>query len=408
MKKTILRKYAELIVKMGLNVKKGQEVRVYASTNQVELVREVTKWAYKVGAKKVINVWYDDELSKIHYKYQSEETLAKVEKWELERLEHRCEVLPCRLFIEDSDPDALKGVDQGKIAKARMKSYPLMKPYLDRVENKEQWCIVGAASKEWAKKVFPNDKVNVAVEKLWNAILATSRMTLDPIQEWKNHNLDLRKRCEYLNSLNLKKLHYTASNGTDLTVGLIPEGIFCGGSEFALGSNIEFNPNIPSEEVFTSPKKGEAEGIVYASKPLSYQGELIEDFSVRFENGKAVEVHARKGEELLKQMITMDETAAYLGECAVSPFDSPINNTGILFFNTLYDENASCHLALGMGFTNCIKDYEKYEKKELEDMGVNDSMIHVDFMIGTSDMKIVGITSDDQEVVIFENGNWAF
>ena len=283
-----------------------------------------------------------------------------------------------------------------------------VEPYLDRVENKEQWCIVGAASKEWAKKVFPNDKVNVAVEKLWNAILATSRMTLDPIQEWKNHNLDLRKRCEYLNSLNLKKLHYTASNGTDLTVGLIPEGIFCGGSEFALGSNIEFNPNIPSEEVFTSPKKGEAEGIVYASKPLSYQGELIEDFSVRFENGKAVEVHARKGEELLKQMITMDETAAYLGECALIPFDSPINNTGILFFNTLYDENASCHLALGMGFTNCIKDYEKYEKKELEDMGVNDSMIHVDFMIGTSDMKIVGITSDDQEVVIFENGNWAF
>ena len=154
MKKTILRKYAELIVKMGLNVKKGQEVRVYASTNQVELVREVTKWAYKVGAKKVINEWYDDELSKIHYKYQSEETLAKVEKWELERLEHRCEVLPCRLFIEDSDPDALKGVDQGKIAKARMKSYPLMKPYLDRVENKEQWCIAGAASP--ACRAFPS------------------------------------------------------------------------------------------------------------------------------------------------------------------------------------------------------------------------------------------------------------
>lgn len=408
MKKTVLKKYAELIVKMGLNVQKGQEVKVYASTKQVELVREVTKWAYKVGAKKVINDWYDDELSKLHYKYQSEKTLSTVEKWELERLEHRCEVLPCRLYIEDSDPDALKGVNQEKIAKARMKSYPLMKPYLDRVENKEQWCIVGAASKEWAKKVFPNDKVNVAVEKLWKAILETSRMTLDPIQEWKNHNVNLRKRCEYLNSLHLKKLHYTASNGTDLTVGLISEGIFCGGSEIALGSNIEFNPNIPSEEVFTSPKKGEAEGIVYASKPLSYQGELIEDFSIRFENGKAVEVHARKGEELLKQMIAMDETAAYLGECALIPYDSPINNTGILFFNTLYDENASCHLALGMGFTNCIKDYEKYEKKELDALGVNDSMIHVDFMIGTSDMKIVGITSDDQEVAIFENGNWAF
>ena len=203
-------------------------------------------------------------------------------------------------------------------------------------------------------------------------------------------------------------MRYKSSNGTDFKVGLIDKGIFCGGSEFALGSNIEFNPNIPSEEVFTSPKKGEAEGIVYATKPLSYQGELIENFNIRFEGGKAVEVHAEKGEELLKQMISMDESAPFLGECALIPFHSPINDTGILFFNTLYDENASCHLALGMGFTNCIKDYEKYNKKELEEMGVNDSMIHVDFMIGSEDMNITGITSDGKEIAIFRNGDWAF
>ena len=247
-----------------------------------------------------------------------------------------------------------------------------------------------------------------AVEKLWEAILEASRMSADPVQSWKDHNADLRKRCEFLNGLNLKSLHYTASNGTDFTVGLIEDAEFMGGSEFALGSNIEFNPNIPSEEVFTSPMKGEAEGIVYSALPLSYQGELIENFSVRFEGGKAVEVKAEKGEELLKQMIAMDENAAYLGEVALIPYNSPIRNTGILFYETLYDENASCHLALGRGFTNVIKGYENYTQEELTNKGVNDSMIHVDFMIGTKDMNITGTTKDGKTIEIFKDGNWAF
>jgi aminopeptidase len=289
-----------------------------------------------------------------------------------------------------------------------MKTYPIMKPYIDQIDNKDQWCIAGAASPEWAKKVFPNLPKKQAVEKLWEAILYTSRIWDDPVAEWKKHNKDLREKCERLNSLGLVELQYKSSNGTDFKVGLLPNANFLGGSEFALGSNIEFNPNVPSEECFTSPRKGAAEGLVVATKPLSYQGELIENFSIRFENGKAVEVHAEKGEELLKQMISMDENAGYLGEVALIPFDSPINDTGILLFNTLYDENASCHLALGRGFTNCIRDYDKYSQKELHEMGINSSMIHVDFMMGSEDMDIVGIKEDGTKVQIFKNGNWAF
>lgn len=408
MKKTLLRNYAELLVKMGVNVQKGQELNVYASIDQVPLVTEVVKWAYKVGAKKVNVEWGCQEVSKLHYKYRSLETLSTVENWEVEKMKHRVEALPARLLIVSDDPDGMKGVDQKKIAMSRRATYPIMKPFIDQIENKEQWCIAGASSSKWAKKVFPHLSKAKAVEALWDAIFTSSRVDGHAIENWEKHNDNLTKKCEYLNSLKLKELRYTSSNGTNLKVGLIENAVFMGGNEKALGSNIIFNPNIPSEEIFTTPKKGLAEGIVYSAKPLSYQGQLIENFSVRFENGKAVEVKAEKGEELLKEMISMDETAGYLGEVALIAYDSPINNTGLLFFETLYDENASCHLALGRGFSNCIKDYEKYTKEEIDEMGINDSMIHVDFMIGSKDMSIVGVTSSGEEIQIFKDGNWAF
>ena len=408
MKKALLKNYAELLVKMGVNVQKGQELNVYASIDQVPLVTEVVKWAYKVGAKKVNVEWGCQEVSKLHYKYRSLETLSTVENWEVEKMKHRVEALPARLLIVSDDPDGMKGVDQKKIAMSRRATYPIMKPFIDQIENKEQWCIAGASSSKWAKKVFPHLSKAKAVEALWDAIFTSSRVDGHAIENWEKHNDNLTKKCDYLNSLKLKELRYTSSNGTNLKVGLIENAVFMGGNEKALGSNIIFNPNIPSEEIFTTPKKGLAEGIVYSAKPLSYQGQLIENFSVRFENGKAVEVKAEKGEELLKEMISMDETAGYLGEVALIAYDSPINNTGLLFFETLYDENASCHLALGRGFSNCIKDYEKYTKEEIDEMGINDSMIHVDFMIGSKDMSIVGITSSGEEIQIFKDGNWAF
>ena len=408
MKKTLLKKYAELLVKMGVNLQKGQELNVYCALDQKDLALEVVKEAYKVGAKKVNVEWSCEELFKLNYKYRSLKTLSTMENWEVEKLKHRVEVLPARLYIVSDDPDGMKGVDQKKIALSRKAVYPIIKPYIDQIENKEQWCIAAASSEKWAKKVFPHLSKSKAVEALWDAILTCARVDENAIENWQKHNQDLANRCNFLNSLHLKELRYSSSNGTNFKVGLIEEGEFVGGSEKALESNIVFNPNIPSEEIFTSPKKGEAEGIVYSSKPLSYNGELIEDFSLTFHQGKVVEVHAKKGEELLKEMVSMDENASYLGEVALIPYDSPINNTSLLFYETLFDENASCHLALGRGFSNCIKNYENYSKDELDALGINDSMIHVDFMIGSKDLNIVGITNDGQEIQIFKDGNWAF
>jgi 5,10-methylene-tetrahydrofolate dehydrogenase/Methenyl tetrahydrofolate cyclohydrolase len=221
------------------------------------------------------------------------------------------------------------------------------------------------------------------------------------------HEKDLKERCAYLNSLHLKSLHYTSSNGTDLTVGLIPNVIFLGGGESTI-AGVFYQPNIPSEECFTSPMRGQAEGVVYASKPLAYQGQLIDNFSVRFHEGKAVEVKAEKGLAALESILTLDEGSAYLGECALVPFDSPINQTGLLFYNTLYDENACCHLALGRGFTNLYPNFEKYSEEQLHGFGINKSLSHVDFMIGTADLEIVGTCADGKEVVLFHNGTWAF
>lgn len=403
-----MQKYARLIARKGINVKKGQEVIVSASLDQPEFVKMVVEECYRAGASKVTVEWSYQPITKLHYRYRSLKTLSTFEKWEIEKLEHKCETLPATIYIESDDPDGLKGIDQTKVSKASQAKYPIIKPYHDKMDNKYQWCIAAVPGEAWAKKVFSGERTSKAVEKLWNAILYTSRADGDdPVKAWEEHNADLKTRFEYLNSLGIESLHYTASNGTDFTVGLIPDALFMGGSEFTLGGT-EFNPNIPSEEVFTSPMKGKAEGVVHATRPLSYRGELIENFSVRFENGKAVEVHAEKGEELLKQMISMDENAAYLGECALVPFDSPIRNSEITFFNTLFDENACCHLAFGRGFENCIKDFDKYTLEECREKGINDSLIHVDFMIGSEDLNITAHTRDGKDVAIFKDGNWAF
>ena len=408
MTKSKLKKYAELIVQVGANVQSGQDVLIYAGVEQKQLVTYVVSECYKRKARRVEVNWECDEISKIKYKKESIKTLSEVSEITHAKQRYMCDKLPVMIYIESSDPDALKGVNQGKIAKIRQNQYPILKPYRDQRENKYQWVIVGASSKAWAKKVFPNLTTNKAVEALWDAILKTSRCDEDPIKAWEKHNADLAKRTNYLNSLKLDYLHYTNKKGTDFKVWLLPNVKWEAGGERTLGSNIYYNPNIPTEECFTSPAKGKAEGIVYSTKPLSYQGELIENFSIRFENGKAVEVHAEKGEELLKHMISMDETAGYLGEVALVPYDSPITQTGILFLNTLYDENAACHLALGMGFTNLIEGYEDYSQEELYKMGINDSCIHVDFMIGSEDLDIKGYTKDGQEIQIFKNGTWAF
>ncbi len=408
MKKTVLKNYARLIARIGVNVKKGQDVIVNAALDQPEFVKYVVEECYRAGARKVSVEWSYQPLQKINVKYQSLSTLSTVEKWQEEKLKYRAEKLPCMIYLMSEDPDGSAGMDQAKLAKASRATYKITKPYRDQMENKYQWCIAAVPGEAWAKKLFPALRASAAVEKLWEAILRTSRADGDdPVRAWKEHNADLEARCAYLNSLHLTELVYKASNGTDLRVGLIPDALFLGGGETAIGGNF-FNPNIPTEEVFVSPMAGKAEGTVCASKPLSFRGELIENFSVTFRDGKVTEVHAEKNEELLKTMISMDEGAAMLGECALVPYDSPVNESGILFFNTLFDENAVCHLALGHGFTNCLTGYDKLTNEECRAKGINDSMIHEDFMIGTPDLSVTGIGADGKEYPIFRNGTWAF
>jgi aminopeptidase len=406
MKKRTLKKYADLIVKVGANVQKGQEVIINADLEIAYFVEYVVESAYKAGAKEVTIKWSDDNLRKLHYKYQKTETLGTFKDWEIERLKYRTNVQPVMIRLESSDPDGLKGIDQAKMSEVRKMLYPVYKPFADESENKYQWTIAAVPGEKWAKKLFPQLSKKQAVKKLWDAILFASRADgFNPIRAWEDHNANLADHARTLNMLELQKLHIRSKNGTDLKIGLIPDALFMAGGDTTL-KGIYFNPNIPTEECFTTPKKGEAEGIVYATKPLSYQGEVIDDFYLKFKDGKVVEAYAKKNNELLQNMLNSDENARYLGEVALVPKESPINKLGFLFFNTLFDENATCHLALGAGFTNCIIGYDQYSKEELTAKGVNDSMIHVDFMIGTDDLEIDGLTKNGQRVAIFRKGTW--
>ena len=407
MKKTVLKKYAELIVRCGANVQKGQEVIISAGLDQPEFVQMVVEEAYKAKAKKVTVDWHYQPLGKVHVRYKSQKTLGTVEEWEKARMEHYAEVMPARIILLSDDPDGLKGMNITKMNKARQMTYPIMRPYLDKMEGNHQWTAAAVPGAAWAKKMFPGVRSSVAVEKLWEAILSAARVDDDPIAAWNAHNRNMESRCEYLNNLNLRKVRLYADNGTDITIGLISESIFVGGGE-TTRQGIFFNPNIPTEECFTSPMKGQADGIVYSTKPLSYQGQIIDNFSIRFENGKAVEWHAEQGVESLTQMLTMDETAGYLGEVALVPQASPICQSGLLFYNTLFDENAACHLAVGRGFPDCIRDHHNKTLEECRELGINDSMIHVDFMIGCDTMSIDGECENGETVAIFRNGNWAF
>ena len=407
MKKSVLRAYARLIAESGVNVQKGQEVFITAGLDQPEFVAMVVEECYRRKAKKVVVDWNYQPLTRLHVRHQSLTTMSTLDNYEEARWQHYVDTIPCRIYLESDDPDGLRGVNQEKMAMAQQKKYPIIKGYRDQIENKYQWCIAAVPGAKWAKKLFPELRASQAVEKLWETILHTSRVDDDPVAAWDAHNKDLKSRCDYLNGLGIRELQYRASNGTDLRVGMIPEAQFCGGGETSL-QGIFFNPNIPTEECFISPKRGVAEGIVYSSKPLSYQGQLIDRFWIRFREGKAAEWGAEENEALLTKLITMDEGSAYLGECALVPFNSPINETGILFYNTLFDENACCHLALGMGFADTIRDFEHKTLDECRALGVNDSMIHEDFMIGTADLSIDALCEDGRTVPLFRNGTWAF
>ena len=407
MQKTVLMNYAKLLARTGLNVQKGQEVILVAEADKAEFAALVAEECYRAGAARVRVEWGYQPVRRLAALHEKEEVLGAVAPWEEEKLRQEARLLPARLYLESEDPDGMAGVDEGKYARALRARSLVFKPLRDKMENKYQWCIAAVPGRQWAKKVYPNLSSAAAEEKLWYAILRCARaLEGSPVANWQAHNARLAARCAKLNALRLAALEYEAGNGTRLRVGLMQNGLFLGGEEETL-SGIKFNPNIPSEEVYTTPKRGEAEGIVYSTKPLSWRGQLIRNFSVRFSEGKVVEVHASSGEAALRRLVGMDEGAAYLGECALVPYDSPVANCGALFYNTLFDENASCHLALGRGFNNCVAGYEGYSFEEIKAMGVNDSVVHADFMIGTDDLCITGVTQSGERVPVFRNGGWA-
>ena len=407
MKKTLIRNYAKLIARVGANIRPGQRVVIAAQTDQSAFVTLLAEECYRAGAAQVTCDWQDQALEKLASRFESVRELGAVTAWEEGRLRERAQTLPVTIKLLSADPDGMQGADREKLMRAAQARSAITKPYTDSMTNRYQWCVAAVPSVGWAKKIFPAERSNTAVQRLWELILSVSRADgKDPLTDWMWHNRALRAACDKLNALHLTALEYKSANGTDLRVGLIGQARFIAGKK-ATADGAPFNPNIPTEECFTTPKRGEAEGVVYAVKPLSYGGELIEDFWLRFEGGRAVDCGAARGEDLLRRILAMDEGAAYLGEAALVPYDSPVNRTGILFYNTLFDENACCHLALGRGYSNTVEGFEHMGRDEFAALGVNDSSVHVDFMIGSEDLNIVGVTASGARVPVFEHGTWS-
>jgi aminopeptidase len=401
-----LRQFANLTVRRGVNVKPGQDVIVHAELDQPDFITMVVEEAYAAGARSVRVKWTHQPISRVNALMMKEEVMAEIPEWQHAEMAHLVKTLPAQIHIRSVDPDGMKGVDQQKLTNVSKITTPQMLKYREQMDNQFQWTIIGVPSVKWSEKVFPNLKGAAAVEAMWEAILKATRVSDDPLATWDQHNATLQQRSQQLDAMNLDYLHFQSRNGTDFKIWMIPEARWLGGGEKLIDGHF-YNPNMPTEEVFITPKAGKAEGKVVASKPLSYQGELIEDFSVTFAGGKVVKVEAKKNQKLLEQLVSMDEGASRIGELALVPFASPIQQSGLLFFNTLFDENASCHIALGRAYVNSIKGYAKMTPQQLTDIGCNRSMIHVDFMIGSQDLTITGYDRQGKKLAIFENGNWA-
>lgn len=404
----LLEKYARVAVVIGANVQKNQRLIVNSSTETRELAREIAKQAYAVGARSVEILWNDAVTSRYGYIGQSIEDLATVPQWLIDRYHHYVDEGACLISIASPIPGVNEGVDSFKIQTASVAVSKAISFFRNHtMANKTQWCVIAAPNPVWAKKIFPNLKEEDAVDRLWSAILEASRVRVDndPVAEWNKHNATLAAHNKLLNQHQFASLRFKSGLGTDVVVKLVDNHIWAGGSEHA-ATGIVFNPNIPTEETFTMPHKYGVDGIVYASKPLEYQGNLIEDFWLRFEKGKVVAFGAKKQEATLKNLLESDEGSSRLGEIALISNDSPISNSGILFLNTLFDENASCHMALGRAYPINVQGGVEMSQEQLEKIGYNHSLVHSDFMFGTADMTIVGTKHDGSTVQIFKKGNF--
>ena len=403
-----LLEYARLLVRVGLNVQKGQRLVISSPVECAYFARMCAEEAYAIGCKEVVMNWHDDAMARIKYLHADDEIFDEVPLWRRHFFNDYALEGAAYLAISASDPENFKGVDSSRIIRAQQASGKALKDF-DRLQmcSGFPWCIASIPIPSWAKTVFPGEDENGAMEKLWDAIFKSVRITGDgrAVDRWHEHLSTLHARMDKMNALRFKSLHYTNALGTDLTVELPEDHIWEAGNDVTL-SGQEFIANIPTEELFTAPLKTGVNGVVYSSMPLVNDGAIVDKFHFVVKDGKIVECHAEKGEAELKAAISVDEGASYFGEVALVPYDSPISNQKILFYNTLFDENAACHIAFGEAYP-CIEGGQRMTKEELKARGLNDSITHVDFMIGTRDLTIVGTTHDGKEVPVFVDGNFA-
>lgn len=404
----ILEKYAKLVIKTDINIQKNQTLVISSPIDCAPFARIMSKVAYQEGARNVVINWGDERSAKIRYLHAPEEVFDEFPEWRKDFYLSYLREGAAFVSISASDPELLKDVNPQRIMRAQKASNKALEEYREKImSNENSWCVVSVPTASWASRVFPSVSEDQAVEMLWEAILKAVRANVDdPVSEWNKHTTALKGRREFLNSNKFKLLHYKSRNGTDLTVELPDGHIWMGGSEKNT-SGIDFVANMPTEEVYTLPKKNGVNGTIMNSKPLVYNGNLIDNFKLTFKDGKVVDFSAEKGHEILKKLLETDEGASHLGEVALVPYNSPISNSQILFYNTLFDENASCHFAFGKAYPTCINNGANLSKDESERFGVNDSLIHEDFMIGTEDLEIMGVTADGRRIPIFTNGNFA-
>ncbi len=404
-----LDRLAEVAVKVGLGLKAGQELVMTAPLDALPLVRRITEHAYKAGALLVTNFYSDDPAILARYQYGPDASFDYAPTWLQDGIATAFKNGAARLAIAGANPALLGGQDPAKVARANVAMSKASKPAMELITRHEiNWTIVACATPEWAKLVFPGEPVDTAVAKLWDAIFIASRIAVDdPVAEWQQHGARLKQQVDRLNAKRFSALHFQSADGsTDLTVGLADDHLWAGGGTTA-GNGIYCQPNIPTEECFTTPHKDRVDGIVRASKPLSHQGSLIENIAVRFEGGKIVEATASAGEDVLNRLISTDEGARRLGEVALVPHSSPIAQSGVLFWNTLFDENAASHIALGQAYSTCLIGGEKMDTDQLSALGANSSLIHVDWMIGSGTMDVDGIAADGTREPLMRQGEWA-
>jgi len=407
MDNNLLEKYARLIVKSGVNIQVNQTLVIISPIECAAFTRSITKIAYEEGAKDVVVEWVDELLSKVKFLYAPVEAFEEFPEWQKEFYLSYAREGAAFLNIDTSDPDLMKDINPQRISKASKARSSALKEYANRkMAGKNSWCIVSFPTKGWAKKVFPNICEDEAIEKLWEALFKVARVDeeTDSIVSWEKHIRSLRINSDFLNSNEFNYMHYKNSLGTDLKIELPENHIWISGSAYT-PEGIEFSANIPTEEIFTLPKKTGVNGTVVSSMPLSYNGTIIEKISLTFKEGRIIKFYAEKGYEVLKEIIETDEGSHYLGEVALVPYNSPISKLNTMFYKTLLDENASCHLAIGAAYP-CIKNIENMSNQEISKIGINDSSIHVDFMIGTQDLEIIGITRTNEEIPIFKKGNF--